>query len=284
MRADLGNQQGRSGRLKPAKQRSANRATAFVNRLRRFVEGWRRPWIWIERGLLLSGFALVVIYGAVRMESLFSSRAAIREFESASLRPSSSVVTNDHGQSTLDLPEVDFSLWSKKRIQAYRESAGNRPDTPLALLEIPKIHLEVPVFDGTDDLTLNHAVGRITGTAWPAEQGNVGIAGHRDGFFRGLKDLAIGDVIELRTLNGKDTYVVDQIQIVDPSDVQVLLPKAAPSLTLVTCYPFYFIGSAPQRYIVSASRRHTQNQDQAPQVAPAVTNAVLKGENNASLE
>jgi sortase A len=81
----------------------------------------------------------------------------------------------------------------------------------------------------------------------------VAIAGHRDGFFRGLKDVAVGDKIELVTLQTTDTYVIDNITIVDPSDVSVLRPRSRSSLTLITCYPFYFIGSAPQRYIVQAS-------------------------------
>ena len=96
-------------------------------------------------------------------------------------------------------------------------------------------------------------VGRIEGTASLGENGNVGIAGHRDGFFRGLKDIGPGDTIEMVTPKVKETYVVDHVVIVDPSDVSVLRPRLHPSLTLVTCYPFYFVGSAPKRYIVQAS-------------------------------
>jgi sortase A len=121
------------------------------------------------------------------------------------------------------------------------------------LLRIPKIGLEVPVLEGTDDLSLNRAVGHIVGTPRPGESGNVGIAGHRDGFFRGLKDVAPGDTIEIVTSDNVNKYVIDEITIVDPSNVSVLAPRPQPSLTLVTCYPFYFIGSAPQRYIVHAS-------------------------------
>ncbi len=130
---------------------------------------------------------------------------------------------------------------------------GKQSGVPLAVLTIPKIGLEVPLFDGTDEITLNHAVGRIAGTAQPGEEGNIGIAGHRDGFFRGLKDVEVGDAIELKTRKGTDMYFVDQTQIVKPNQVEVLQPRDVPSLTLVTCYPFYFLGSAPQRYIVTAS-------------------------------
>jgi sortase A len=124
---------------------------------------------------------------------------------------------------------------------------------PTALLDIPKLRLRVPVFDGTDDLTLNRGVGRIIGTAKPDQIGNMGVAGHRDGFFRGLKDVAVGDAIDLETPNANRTYVVDQVKVVSPDDVSVLKSTSTPSLTLVTCYPFYFVGDAPMRYIVSAS-------------------------------
>ena len=96
-------------------------------------------------------------------------------------------------------------------------------------------------------------MGRIIGTARLGEAGNTGIAGHRDGFFRGLKDIAPGDTVELKLPSQVYQYVVENIQITSPDDVNVLRPKAEASLTLVTCYPFYFVGSAPQRYIVSAS-------------------------------
>ena len=115
------------------------------------------------------------------------------------------------------------------------------------------MRLEVPVFDGTDDLTLNRGAGRIIGTARLGEPGNTGIAGHRDGFFRGLKDIAAGDKLDLVTLGRTERYTVTAIQITTPEDVSVLGPTDTPSLTLVTCYPFYFVGSAPQRFIVRAT-------------------------------
>ena len=121
------------------------------------------------------------------------------------------------------------------------------------MLRIDKIRLEVPVFDGTDDRILDRGAGRIAGTARIGESGNVGIAGHRDGFFRGLKDIALGDTMVLETAKGAQTYVIDSIKLVTPDDVSVLKSEPMPALTLVTCYPFYYIGSAPQRFIVHAS-------------------------------
>jgi sortase A len=124
--------------------------------------------------------------------------------------------------------------------------------------------LEVPVFEGTDDFTLNLGAGRIIGTAKPGSSGNIGIAAHRDGFFRGLKDIQEGDEIDLVTAGRRAAYLVDSIRIVTPDDVSVLHARERPSLTLVTCYPFYFVGSAPNRYIVQASLtypKETKTQD-----------------------
>jgi sortase A len=99
---------------------------------------------------------------------------------------------------------------------------------------------------------LNRGAGWIEGTAGLGSSGNVGVAGHRDGFFRGLKDINEGDAIEIATIDGSLTYKVSEIMIVEPKDVYVLEPTPDPSVTLVTCYPFYFVGNAPQRYIVRA--------------------------------
>jgi sortase A len=219
-------------------------------------------WIWIERSLLAFGLLLLALYGAIRIQNLVNSRAALDKFAALESSQTSNTVKSgenagapeDAGSSReIVLPNLDFSLWGARRLQAYKEALGAENRVPLGVLRIPTIRLEAPLFDGTDDATLNYAVGRIAGTARPGEPGNIAIAGHRDGFFRGLKDVRVGDAIELRTPQGTDTYVVDRLQIVSPKDVSVLRPTDVPSLTLVTCYPFYFVGSAPQRYIVTAS-------------------------------
>jgi sortase A len=146
----------------------------------------------------------------------------------------------------------DQSLWSPERIVAWRKAVGEPAAIPLAVLRIPRIGLEVPVLPGTDDRTLDRAVGHIDDTALPGADGNSGIAGHRDGFFRGLKDIAEGDVIELETTQVKEIYRVERTWVVDPEDVSVLDPTPTRALTLVTCYPFYYVGPAPRRYIVRA--------------------------------
>jgi sortase A len=100
-------------------------------------------------------------------------------------------------------------------------------------------------------------VGRIKGTAWVDTDGNLGIAGHRDGFFRPLKDIQIGDSMDLQTAGGTVTYEVSSIEIVEPEDVSVLSPTLERTLTLVTCYPFYYVGHAPKRFIVKATAEHS---------------------------
>ena len=203
-----------------------------------------------ERLLLVVGSVLVTIF-----LTGYASREILLRTELTQFHDLHSKKADE--RSTVSLPEarfkLDFSLWSEKRIADYQRSLAQYIDPPMAVLRIPKVHLEVPVLEGTDELVLNRGVGHIAGTAFPGEQGNTGIAGHRDGFFRALKDVGPGDTIELLTPEHRDTYVVDQVVLVDPSDVSVLQPRSVSSLTLVTCYPFYYVGSAPQRYIVHAS-------------------------------
>ena len=208
----------------------------------------------LESMLLISALLLLGIYIAARVHGTIESRAELQKFK----EPVRSSKNTSAGSVVASQLKADFSLWSSKRIEEYERAVGEYIETPLAVLRISKVHLEVPVVDGTDDLSLNVGVGHIAGTVRPGEDGNIGIAGHRDGFFRVLKDVVPGDAIELQVANRTDTYVVDRIVIVSTADVSVLHPRARPSLTLVTCYPFYFIGSAPQRYIVQASLSNSE--------------------------
>ena len=123
-------------------------------------------------------------------------------------------------------------------------------EEPLAILRIPDLGLEVPVYASASELHLNRGAGLIEGMGLPDKGGNLGIAGHRDGFFRVLKDVVPGQRIEIETQKRKHSYRVVSTEVVDPSELRVLADTLDPTVTLVTCYPFYFLGSAPQRFIV----------------------------------
>lgn len=195
----------------------------------------------LELFFRILGLAFVGFYVIARLHGFFWNYATVEAQAQKS--------HEDTNQET----SPDFSLWDSKRIQGYKESLLSHFDPPLAVLRINRIRLEVSVLEGTDEITLNRAVGRISGTAKIDTNGNIGIAGHRDGFFRGLKDVKLGDTLEIDTSKGKRRYTIDRIQIVKPEDVWILNSRENPSLTLVTCYPFYFAGNAPERYIVQAS-------------------------------
>jgi sortase A len=211
-----------------------------------------------ERGLLISGLLLLAIFALAHLHRFIMVRVEMARFEAklveAADRHSRITLAEsaNHAAYHHQAGNIEYSLWSVQRIKLH-QSALSEPAESLALLRIPKLHLEVPVLDGTNQFILNRGVGRIAGTSFPGQKGNIGIAGHRDGFFRSLNEISKGDVIELVTTAGTDVYVVDQIRITNPADVSVLRARTKPSLTLVTCYPFYFVGPAPDRYIVEAS-------------------------------
>jgi sortase A len=125
----------------------------------------------------------------------------------------------------------------------------------LGKMEIPRLGLSVVVLQGTTSKTLLLGVGHIEGTALPGELGNIGIAGHRDTYFRALRDIRRNDEIVLQTTTGVARYEVDWIQITAPSDGGIVPATTESALTLVTCYPFHYIGAAPERFVVHARRQ-----------------------------
>ena len=125
-------------------------------------------------------------------------------------------------------------------------------DGLIGRLTIPRLHLSAIIRQGAGEETLRAALGHIPGTPMPGQPGNVGVAGHRDTLFRSLSGVRKDDVIVLETLQGRYVYQVDATKIVKPTDVGVLRSTSKPKLTLVTCYPFYYVGPAPDRFIVSA--------------------------------
>lgn len=203
----------------------------------------------IEAVSWILGIALLGGYAAARVSFEHARQAGIEMFRQD--RQAQEAVPPLARPGPPAAPAVDQSLWSEQRIRAFAASAAG-PGRPEALLRIPEIGLAVPVYAGVTDANLNRGAAHVEGTATLTSGGNIGIAAHRDGFFRKLKDVAIDDELELDVDGRTLTFRVVELSVVSPHDTDVLAPTASPSVTLVTCFPFYFIGSAPQRYIVRA--------------------------------
>lgn len=193
----------------------------------------------VELACWCAGIALVALYFALRGDGEAERRAAITTFMAVA------------ATAPLTYGAPDRAHWSQGRIRAYaaaRAGAG----LPVAVLRIRRIGLEVPVYAADTARNMNRGAVLVAGTAAPDSGGNTAIAAHRDGYFRALKNVVVGDVVSVQTLSRVERYRVTSLAIVAPTDVAVLRRTAVPAVTLVTCYPFYFVGSAPRRYIVRA--------------------------------
>ena len=224
--------------------------------------GLKRSLGWVEAGLYLGGLGLLAAFALIRFEGERQREAGIAAFHAARSEAAEQrqVLLDDAASGnplTATVAAPDLSLWDAQRVREYEASLAVEAAPPLAVLSIGRLGIDVPVYDGASDFNLNRGVARIEGTAAVDAEGNLGIAGHRDGFFRGLKDIAIGDRIDLLTGQGASAYSVASIDIVDPGDVWVLEPTEEATVTLVTCYPFYYVGQAPKRYIVKATAEHS---------------------------
>jgi LPXTG-site transpeptidase (sortase) family protein len=209
------------------------------------------PWIrWIRRFLLLIGVLVLGYVGFALLDAQLYQAGQSRRFQQElnGLKPS--IVRDDRPYvSSHSSAPTNESLMRAERI----DSAGiNR--ILLGRIEISKIGLTAMILEGTDARTLRRAVGHIPGSALPGERGNIAITGHRDTFFRPLRNIRKDDEVRLTTLRGSYRYCVDSIKVVEPEDTKALNHSDDAILTLVTCYPFYFVGPAPKRFIVRAHR------------------------------
>ena len=149
---------------------------------------------------------------------------------------------------------LEKQLYEQEQQKAIPPRAAAKEGDLLGQIEIPRLGLKMAILEGTTSPTLRLGAGHIKGTALPGEPGNTGIAGHRDTYFRGLKDIRSSDEIQIQTAAGLSRYEVDWVRIVAPDDIGVLAPSAESAITLVTCYPFHYIGAAPERFIVHARK------------------------------
>ena len=194
----------------------------------------RSRWRWPERVLLAIAAVCLGYYTYVSAETMLYQAYENRELDAIL-------------QSAPSRPEGTSSA------SATDARARPGPGSVIGRLEIPRLGVSTVVRAGSDARTLQLAVGHIPGTALPGEAGNVGLAGHRDTFFRKLSEIRPEDEIRMVTPEGTFRYFVERTNVVEPSDVWVLDPAGHPVLTLVTCYPFTYVGTAPQRFIVRAS-------------------------------
>jgi sortase A len=189
---------------------------------------------WLERGLLAAGIGLAAWCAAVLVEARFHNAAPIA--------------------ATTGQLKVTQTLISKLPGDAGTTKTAPTPlaGSVIGRLEAPSVKMSAAVLEGSDDATLSRGAGHIEDTPFPGQAGNVGIAGHRDTVFRPLRNIQVGDSLQLRTADALYRYKISKTLIVGPDDVYVLDPTAKPTLTLVTCFPFEYIGHAPKRFIVQA--------------------------------
>jgi len=147
-------------------------------------------------------------------------------------------------------------ILSTHKIELIPHQTPSRPMLPhgdlVGRLEIPRLNLSLITFEGTDEPVLKKGVGHLSGSSLPGDPGNVVLAAHRDTYFRKLKDIREGDEIIVTTPESAKRYIVHEMKVIDPSETQVLNATSSPTLTLITCYPFYFVGHAPKRFVVLA--------------------------------
>jgi len=186
----------------------------------------QRLLLWSQRLLFIIGTLTITYVGFTLLDARLYQASAKRSLESQ-----------------IQLEKLPHEIQLKPAI---------KPGDVLGRLDIPRLGLSVAVLQGTGSRMLRLGTGHIEGTPLPGEVGNSGIAGHRDTFFRGLKDIRKNDEIQFQTATGLSRYAVDWAKVVAPGDVSVLAPSTKSSLTLVTCYPFYFVGPAPKRFVVRA--------------------------------
>ena len=190
----------------------------------------RRRCLWIERVLLGTGVVCLVWWGVVSLQATRYQREQRAALE---------------GMRTAAPAVVDAS-------------AALATGSLIGSLEIPRLRLSAMIAEGDDDATLKVAIGHLPDTAFPWHDGNSALAGHRDTFFRPLQDIRVGDELRVSTLHGDFRYQVRETMVVGPNDVWVLDPTDRPTLTLITCYPFGYVGKAPRRLIVKAERTTTE--------------------------
>jgi sortase A len=210
---------------------------------------------WIERALFLIGIVCLGIWLYAFVDTRLSERREEQRLEEALRQRAASPKPSVTPAAETDALGSFQERESEKKEEDWASLQEELDEGDLiGRIKIPRVGVSAIVLHGVGNKTLRRGVGHIPGTPLPIQDGNVGLAGHRDSFFRALKDIRKDDTIELTTLDGTFQYQVEWTKIVLPEETGVLADEGTPSLTLVTCYPFYYVGSAPKRFIVRAHR------------------------------
>ena len=215
----------------------------------------RKPLGWVIKNVLKRTAEIILWmiavfflswYGWVRLDAYYFQQEQNQRFNALLRRSAESAVAAEN------LPMRAEPVPAPAPEPAAPTVPAIRTGELIARIDIPRLNVSDVVVEGDDTETLSHAVGHIPGTALPGQLGNVGLAGHRDSFFRKIGQLRDGDTLVLETIHGTFRYHVAKLAIVAPSETSVLSSSGEPALTLVTCYPFHYVGSAPKRFIVTA--------------------------------
>ena len=203
---------------------------------------------WIERGFYAAAVLLLGAWTAVTVDARLYGYLQERRLAGL-LEPRPA---DDPGPPPTTTPHQRRFVPAEPAPPSATPAPALPPDDLVGRIEVPRLNLRAIIAEGTDARTLRRAVGHLEGTPLPGEAGNVVLAGHRDTFFRALKDIREDDVVRITTPRGRFEYVVEATAVVEPTRTDVLDPTALPSVTLVTCYPFYLVGDAPDRFVVRA--------------------------------
>jgi sortase A len=202
---------------------------------------------WIGGTLIIFGLVCLLTYAAVSIHSAWYQRRAKAELTREITTESPTMVRETRARSARPAPLAGGAV--------------------IGRVDVPRLKLSAAIAEGDDDATLRKAVGHLSDTSLPWEEtGNAAFAAHRDGLFRPLRDIRLNDEVNVVTPRGEFHYVVRKTEVVEPDDVWVLAPTDSPTITLITCYPFSFIGHAPKRFVVHAAR-----------VIPEVSGVPLRG-------
>jgi sortase A len=218
---------------------------------------------WLQWTLIAFGLACLAFYAIVTAQSALYQRQAKAAIDRViAAKPAAAL------PASTPAPAADAHESSTITRTAPR-AASPAPLARGALIgrvDVPRLNLSAAIAEGDDDATLGKAVGHLPDTPLPWQAGNAAFAAHRDGLFRPLRDIRVNDEVKVVTPRGEFLYRVKKTQVVNPDDVWVLAPTSTATITLITCYPFSFVGHAPQRFIVQAER-----------VVPELAGTALKG-------